>query len=226
MGDTLPDLYIIKNTDLQKVDGAFIAEKNRLDQKKQLIDKAEFSQNRQQELNDSYRKRYMYYNYIGVVVVITLLVYLALVMLKYFIPIIPDAIIDIATMFIFAFIIIFVVYNLIKIYSRDKLNFDKINNDNANIISASELEKQRQRDISSGNLSGIAGAAIGASCIGAACCSTGTYWDSGNLVCMPGNVISTFTSISESFSSCNDCLTVNGIVKPFEPSEFDNYAKI
>ena len=217
MGDT----YIIKNTDLQKVDGAFIAEKDRLDKKKELIDKAEFSQNRQQELNESYRKRYMYYNYIGVVVVITLLVYLALVMLKYFIPIIPDAIIDIATMFIFAFIIIFVVYNLIKIYSRDKLNFDKINNNNANIISASELEKQRQKDIASGNLSGIAVPTWS----GAACCSTGTRWDSGNLVCMPGNVISAFTSISESFSMIDD-IVVNGKVKPFEPSEFDNYAKI
>ncbi len=209
--------------DVQKVDDVLIAEKDRLDKKKELIDKAEFSQNRHQELNDSYRKRYMYYNYIGVVVVITLLVYLALVMLQYFIPIIPSAIIDIATMFIFAFIIIFVVYNLIIIYSRDKLNFDKINNDNANIISASELEKQRQKDILSGNLSGIAVP----TCSGAACCSTGTRWDSGNLVCMPGNVISAFTSISESFSMINDNdILINGTVKPFEPSEFDNYAKI
>jgi len=209
--------------DVQKVDDVLIAEKDRLDKKKELIDKAEFSQNRQQELNESYRKRYMYYNYIGVVVVITLLVYLALVMLQYFIPIIPSVIIDIATMFIFAFIIIFVVYNLIKIYSRDKLNFDKINNDNANIISASELEKQRQKDILSGNLSGIAVP----TCSGAACCSTGTRWDSGNLVCMPGNVISAFTSISESFSMINDNdILINGTVKPFEPSEFDNYAKI
>jgi hypothetical protein len=209
--------------DVQKVDNVLIAEKDRLDKKKELIDKAEFSQNRQQELNESYRKRYMYYNYIGVVVVITLLVYLALVMLKYFIPIIPDAIIDIATTFIFAFIIIFVVYNLIKIYSRDKLNFDKINNNNANIISASELEKQRQKDILSGNLTGIAVP----TCSGAACCSTGTEWNPGNLVCVPGNVIARFTTISESFSMINDNdIVINGTVKPFEPSEFDNYAKI
>jgi hypothetical protein len=220
----MDDTYTINKNDVQKVDGVLIAEKDRLDKKKELIDKAEFSQNRQQDLNDSYRKRYMYYNYIGIVVVITLLVYLALVMLQYFIPIIPNAIIDIATMFIFAFIIIFVVYNLIIIYSRDKLNFDKINNDNANIISASELEKQRQASIASGDL---IGAAIGPSCIGAACCSTGTRWDSGNLVCMPGNVISAFTSISESFSMINDNdIVINGTVKPFEPSEFDNYAKI
>jgi hypothetical protein len=220
----MPDTYTFNKTDVQKVDGVLIAEKERLDKKKELIDKAEFSQNRHQELNESYRKRYMYYNYISVVVVITLLVYLALVMIQYFIPIIPSAIIDIATMFIFAFIIIFVVYNLIIIYSRDKLNFDKINNDNANIISASELEKQRQRDILSGNLSG---AAIGPGCVGAACCSTGTRWDPGNLVCMSGNVILPFTSISESFSMINNNdIVINGRVKPFEPSEFDNYAKI
>jgi hypothetical protein len=223
----MADTYTFNKNDVQKVDGVLIAEKDRLDKKKELIDKAEFSQNRHQELNESYRKRYMYYNYIGVVVVITLLVYLALVMIQYFIPIIPSVFIDIATIFIFAFIIIFVVYNLIIIYSRDKLNFDKINNDNANIISASELEKQRQKDILSGNLSGVATAAIGASCVGAACCSTGTRWDSGNLVCMPGNVISAFTSISESFSMINyNDIVINGRVKPFEPSEFDNYAKI
>jgi len=213
----------IDDTDVQNIDDALIAEKDRLDKKKELIDKAEFSQNRQQELNESYRKRYVYYNYIGVVVVITLLVYLALVMIQYFIPIIPSAIIDVATMFIFAFIIIFVIYNLIIIYSRDKLNFDKINNDNANIISASELEKQRQKDISSGNLIGVALP----TCSGSACCSTGTRWDPGNLVCMPGNVISAFTSISESFNMIQDNdIVINGRVKPFEPSEFDNYSKI
>ena len=219
----MPDTYTINNNDVQKVDDALIAEKNRLDKKKELIDKAEFSQNRQQEFNESYRKKYIYYNYIAVVVVITLLVYLALVMLKYFIPIIPDAIIDIATMFIFAFIIIFVVHNLIKIYSRDKLNFDKINTDNANIISASELEKQRQASIAAGDLIGSAMP----TCSGEACCSTGTRWDPGNLVCTRGNVSSAFTSISESFSMINDNdILVNGKVKPFEPSEFDNYAKI
>jgi hypothetical protein len=219
----MPDTYTITSDNVDIVNQVIDNEKDRLEKKKDLIDKAEFSQNRQQELNESYRKRYVYYNYIGVVVVITLLVYLALVMIQYFIPIIPSAIIDIATMFIFAFIIIFVIYNLIIIYSRDKLNFDKINNDNANIISASELEKQRQKDISSGNLIGVALP----TCSGSACCSTGTRWDPGNLVCMQGNVISAFTSISESFSMIqgND-MFINGRVKPFEPSEFDNYAKI
>jgi len=219
----MSDTYTIKNIDVKTLDDALIKEKKRLDKKKELIDKAEFSQNRQQEFNESYRKKYIYYNYIAVVVVITLSLYLALVTLQYLFPVIPNAIIDIATMLTFAIIIIFVFYNLLAIYSRDKLNFDKINTDNANIISPSELEKQRQRDISSGNLSGIAAP----SCIGAACCSVGTRWDSGNLVCTTGNVISAFTSISESFSMINEnAVVVNGKVKPFEPSEFDNYAKI
>lgn len=215
----MSDTYTINNSDVQKIDRAMITEKNRLDKKKELIDKAEFSQNRQQEFNESYRKKYIYYNYIAVVVVITLLVYLALVILQYIFPVIPTAIIDLATILIFAFIIIFVVYNLITIYSRDKLNFDKINTDNANIISASELEKQRQVSIEAGNLIGMP------ICSGEACCSIGTRWDSGNLVCTTGNVISAFTSISEPFSIIND-IVVNGKVKPFEPSEFDNYAKI
>jgi uncharacterized membrane protein (DUF485 family) len=213
--------------DVKKVDDVLIAEKNRLDKKKELIDKAEFSQNRQQELNESYRKRYMYYNYIGVVVVIMLLIYLVLVTLQYLFPIIPSVIVDIASILIFAFIIIFVGYNLVTIYSRDKLNFDKINNDNANIISPSELAKQRKTSIASGDLSTAASIDIGSKCIGEACCSIGTRWDSGNSVCTTGNVISAFTSISESFSMIDqNAIVINGTVRPFEPSEFDNYAKI
>lgn len=223
----MSDTYTIKNIDVKTVDDVLIAEKNRLAKKKELIDKAEFSQNRQQEFNESYRKKYIYYNYIAVVVVITLLIYLALVTLQYIFPIIPSTIVDIATILTFAFIIIFVFYNLLAIYSRDKLNFDKISADNANIISPSELAKQRQSSIASGDLSTAASIDIGLKCIGEACCSVGTRWNSGNSVCVPGNVISAFTSISESFSMINEnAVVVNGKVKPFEPSEFDNYAKI
>ena len=210
--------------DIGKVDNALKLEKNRLDSKKELIDKATFSQNRQQDLNESYRKRYVYYNYIATVIVIALLIYLTLVVIKYLFPIIPDVIIDIATILLFAFIIIFIIYNLDTIYSRDKMDFDKINTQRLNIISESELAKQRMNDVNSGNLSGIANADMANTCVGEACCSNGTRWDLGNLKCVTGT-ISSFANISESFG-CNDCLIVNGMVKPFEPSEFDNYAKI
>jgi hypothetical protein len=214
----------ISNTDIKNVDDALKLEKERLDAKKKLIDNAIFSQNRQQDLNESYRKRYVYYNYIATVIVIALLIYLTLVVIQYFFPIIPNVIIDLATMLLFAFIIIFIIYNLGIIYSRDKMDFDKINTQSLNIISASELAKQRMKDVNSGNLSGISNADMANTCVGEACCSNGTRWDLGNLKCVTGT-ISSFATISESFG-CNDCLIVNGMVKPFEPSEFDNYAKI
>jgi hypothetical protein len=220
-----PTTYVLTN--VSDVDNVLINENKRLNAKKELIDKAEFSQNRVQDLNESYRKRYIYYNYIAVVVVIVLLIYLGLVILQYFFPIIPTLLVDLVTIFVFAFIIIFVFYHLIIIYSRDRLNFDKINMENANIISKEELNKQRQKDIASGNLSAVAGIDIGNNCIGAACCSNGTQWDAGNLVCM-GNGISGFTTINDSFSGFeNSDIIINGsIVTPFKPSEFDNYAKI
>jgi hypothetical protein len=227
MADTsTPSTYTLTN--VSDVDNVLINEKNRLNAKKELIDKAEFSQNRVQDLNESYRKRYIYYNYIAVVVVIVLLIYLGLVILQYFFPIIPTLLVDLVTIFVFAFIIIFVVYHLIIVYSRDRLNFDKINMENSNIISKEELNKQREKDIASGNLSAVAGIDIGNNCIGAACCSTGTQWDAGNLVCMSGNVISGFTTINDSFSGFeNSDIIINGsLVTPFKPSEFDNYAKI
>jgi hypothetical protein len=212
-------------SDVQKVDDALKLEKERLDSKKKLIDNATFSQNRQQDLNESYRKRYVYYNYIATVIVIALLIYLTLVVIHYFFPIIPNVIIDLATILLFAFIIIFIIYNLGTIYSRDKMDFDKINTQSLNIISASELAKQRMKDVNSGNLSGISNADMGNTCVGAACCSlNGTHWDLNSGKCVTGNVAS-FANISESFG-CNNCLIVNGMVKPFEPSEFDNYAKI
>jgi hypothetical protein len=221
----MSNTYTLNTNDIKNVDDVLISEKNRLDEKKALIDKTEFSENRIHELNESYRKRYVYYNYIAVVVVIALLIYFTLVILQYFLPIIPSLIVDLAAILIFAFIIIFVIYNLIVIKSRDNLNFDKINNENANIISKAELEKQRKSNIESGNLSEAAKIDLSLTCVGEKCCSNGTKWDSGNSRCISGNVVSGFSTIYDSFME-NDIIVNGSVVTPFKPSEFDNYAKI
>jgi hypothetical protein len=225
--------YTIETDSVNKLDKALDAEKTRLEEKDKLITNAETTQNRIQTLNESYRKRYVYYNYIAVVVVIAFLAYFVIVILQYYLPIIPSLIVDLSSIGLFAFVIIFVGYNLLIIYSRDRIDFDKMNMDNANVISKAELDKSRKSNLESGNLSEAANIDIGKNCIGAACCPSGTYYDTVDNKCMAHSftlpnqnagryiLVQTFANISEPFSEIN-----NGKVTPFEPSEFDNYAKI
>lgn len=233
--------YTILTSSVTNLDDALVAEKTRLEEKDKLITNAETTQNRIQTLNESYRKRYVYYNYIAVVVVIAFLAYFVIVILQYYLPIIPGLIVDLSGIGLFAFVIIFVGYNLLIIYSRDRIDFDKIDMNNANVISKAELDKSRKSNLESGNLSEAANIDIGKNCIGAACCPFGKYYDTVNNRCLntdpnssdlnnPANAgryvlnqteQQPFANISEPFSEIN-----NGKVKPFEPSEFDNYAKI
>jgi len=225
--------YNISNNSVTSLDNALKDEKTRLENKDKLITNAETTQNRIQTLNESYRKRYVYYNYIAVVVVIAFLAYFVIVILQYYFPIIPSLIVDLSSIGLFAFVIIFVGYNLLIIYSRDRIDFDKMNMDNTNVISKAELDKMRKKSLESGNLSEAANVDIGKNCIGAACCPSGTYYDTVDNKCMVHSfnlpnqnagryiLVQTFANISEPFSEIN-----NGKVKPFEPSEFDNYAKI
>jgi hypothetical protein len=229
--------YNISNNSVTSLDNALKDEKTRLENKDKLITNAETTQNRIQTLNESYRKRYVYYNYIAVVVVIAFLAYFVIVILQYYFPIIPSLIVDLSSIGLFAFVIIFVGYNLLIIYSRDRIDFDKMNMDNTNVISKAELDKMRKKSLESGNLSEAANVDIGKNCIGAACCPRYKYYDTVDKRCLdpdptpiqlsaPENAgryikVETFANISEPFSEIN-----NGKVKPFEPSEFDNYAKI
>ena len=229
--------YTIRAGSVDVLDQKLRAEKERLEEKEKLIKNAETTQDRIQTLNESYRKRYVYYNYIAVVVVIAFLAYFAIVILQYYLPIIPKLIVDLSSIALFAFIIIFVGYNLSVIYSRDRTDFDKINPAGGNIISKSELDKKRKSNAESGNLSEVASIDIGKNCIGAACCPVNKYYDTIDKRCLnddpspsdlsaPTNAgryirVETFDIMTDSFSEIN-----NGKVKPFEPSEFDNYAKI
>ena len=205
---------------ITKIDTVLINESSRLLAKKDQIDKATYNQTRLQGFNESFRKRYAFYNSIMVYIVIILLIYLGIVLLKRYVPIIPESLLDIITVILFAVAIIYTVMKLNELYSRDNMNFDKINYSGGNMISPEELAKKKQQAADSGDLSAYSAAANANKCIGQACCATGTTWSESLNQC--GN-ISGFTNINEPFTSS---ILVNGSVSPYCPSEFDSYGKI
>ena len=157
---------------------------------------------------------------------IILLIYLGIVLLKRYVPIIPESLLDIITIILFAVAIIYTGMQLNELYSRDNMNFDKINYSGGNMISPEELAKKQQQAADSGDLSAYSAAANANKCIGQACCATGTTWcDLANKCLVTGNtcISDAFTNITESFTSS---ILVNGSVSPYSPSEFDNYGKI
>ena len=216
--------YTLTNTTdpITTIDKVLIDERSRLLAKKDQIDKAAYNQSRLQGFNESFRKRYAFYNSIMIYIVIILLIYLGIVLLKRYVPIIPESLLDIITVILFAVAIIYTGMQVNELYSRDNMNFDKINYSGGNMISPEELAKKKQQAADSGDLSAYSAAANANKCIGQACCATGTTWSESLNQCTYENV-SSFTNITESFTSS---ILVNESVSPYCPSEFDNYGKI
>jgi hypothetical protein len=213
---------------IDQIDKVLTDEEKRLIEKKQQIDKALFNQERIQTFNDSYSKKYAYYNNILIYILFILFIYLAIVLVKRFFPIIPSFILDIITILLFAFAIIYVSMKLSDINSRDKIYFDKLNYENGSILSKEELNKISKQSAESGDLSGYFNANIQNKCIGQACCSTGTTWCESANRCVTGNCCTTgncegFSNMDFSFIVSNGS---NESVKSYEPSEFDKYHKI
>ena len=125
--DNVYSLQYNETDPIEQIDKVLTDEEKRLIEKKQQIDKALFNQERIQTFNDSYSKKYAYYNNILIYIIFILFIYLAIVLVKRFFPIIPSFILDIITIFLFAFAIIYVAMKLSDINSRDKIYFDKLN---------------------------------------------------------------------------------------------------
>ena len=190
------------------------AEKDRLKQKKVGIENAYATQQRLIQFNESYREKNMKYINILIVIIITIIIYLALLILSRNISAIPEIVIVILTGILFAvsFIIICIIYAGIQ--KRDPMNFQKILFTPPSITTGNVY----------GNVSGNSiGFGIPLTCIGNACCGSGTTWNSiyGNCI-----VTSGFTLMGNVNGNIN-CGSCNGIsYLPYTPFEFDSYAKI
>lgn len=214
--------YTISSSDVNTIDSALVAEQDRLKAKKEQVDKAQFNQDRLIAFNESFRKRYAFYNTIVIYIVIILLIYLGIVLLKTYVPIIPTFILDIITIILFVGAIVYVGKKINELYGRDNMDFDKIDTSRNRVLSQQEIEKKISSSATSGDLSEYIAAKNANKCIGSACCADGTVWCEGSNSCILSNVT---CEGFESFVNQGDFL-VNGYISPYTPNEFENYSKI
>ena len=77
--------------------------------------------------NENYRKKQAEYNLVLFYVLLAFFLFLVLVAIKRFFPIIPSRIMDLLIIIIFVIIFTYVIYKVYDIQRRYVLNFDEIN---------------------------------------------------------------------------------------------------
>lgn len=215
-------------------------EKNRLDEKKKIVDNAEMSQKRLIDLTTNSTLRNKAINKIYVVITIALFIYLGIRLLSNFVP---QFIADILVILVVSVTIIMVV----KMYS----DYSARNNMDYNIIDLGEPGKKT--DASSAAAAAAASANLLESrfngCVKEACCPKGTTFNEKYSICVPdfppndGKTTITYKyfisskSWEEPAANCEysltelackkDAFTTIGITsdkaKPNSPDEFVNY---
>jgi len=191
-------------------------EKNRLDQKKTGIDNAYATQQRLIQLNESYREKNMKYIDILIVIIISVVIYLALLMTSRYLSFIPAGIINLLTALLFSISFIIICVIIARINARDNMNFQKL------LFVPPKIQTGNVYGNVSGNVSMFG---LYPECMGSSCCGNGTTWNEtyGNCV-----VTSGFTLMG-GFDGNNICGKCNGQglpYIPYTPFEFDSYAKI
>ena len=197
-------------------------ENERLMAKKSSIDSALYGQNRMVEFTDSYRKKYMAELNILIAIVIALLLYLAILFIKRFVPL-PNFIYNTITVFIVIVTAVYSYVTLIQINQRYNMNFDKIN---LRGPTESEMEESRKKGASTVETKKIESDL----CIGEKCCIPGeTTWDKERNKCNKNDKVND-NDKKDGFAgmmyNTNIVGNTNNNYKPYEPSEYINYQKI
>lgn len=152
-------------------------EKNRLDEKKKIVDNAEMSQKRLIDLTTNATLRNKAINKIYVIITIALFIYLGIQLLSNFIP---QFIADILVILVVSVTIIIV----IKMYS----DYSSRNNMDYNLIDLGE-PGQRSDSASSAAAAAVASANLLESrfngCVKEACCPNGTTFNEKYSICVP-----------------------------------------
>ncbi len=227
-------------------------ETRRLEAKRDQINAKLDMSKRMAQLNDNYKNRQAYINNIFIIVVIGLLIFIALIKLKSWMPFIPSGIFDLLITILFAVIIIVVIMKIYAMNQRDNLNFDELK---LPPMPEQNKYKETKAKVESGNL---LGAVQGEQCVGQNCCdSNATIWSDTRKTCYPkpytnnstnyiwkqenydsvGTYINKTTCIeSNGLKVCNnicinkdeDCTNafscMNNQTPPFTPSEFSEYS--
>jgi hypothetical protein len=143
-------------------------ETQRLSAKQQQIDNALTGKNRMIALNENYREKYARYNWIMIVVVITLALLVFLIMIQRYFIFIPSAIIDLLIAVLLASSGVYIVWVVVDISNRDNMNFSELN------LTAPPLDG----NAITGNAILNTGMNLNLNtCLGSACCATMEDWN-------------------------------------------------
>jgi hypothetical protein len=91
------------------------------------LNNASNSTKRMIEFNESYRKKQSDYNWLVIYVIIAMIIFVFFVALKFFIPTIPQIVMDIIYTHIFGILLFIIFVKLYFIWSRNNMNYDEIN---------------------------------------------------------------------------------------------------
>jgi hypothetical protein len=147
-------------------------EKNRLDSKKVKINREYDTKIRNDELLRSATSRKKAYYHMLMIVILIVIVCYVLYKTQTWFPIIPGIIIDLLIIAIVAGGIIYLLWRIIDIQKRDRLDFDKI--DFSYLLKEKDVKKSNGADILSGNIYDYN--MNNAYCVGSKCCPTDTKY--------------------------------------------------
>ena len=133
------------------------------------------SQQRVISLNDSYSKKVSAYTRLILAFVFALAIAVLLNILKSKFEVIPSLVITLAYMILFSGSVVYAMFVLSDIYSRDKMDFDKLDLDPPDEVSK-VIQKVKPVDSNLDLLPGY--------CIGRDCCTTAMAWDNENNKCL------------------------------------------
>ena len=134
------------------------------------------SQNRVMMLNDSYSKKMAMYTRLVLAIIFALAIAILLNMLKTRFAIIPESVITIVYIILFSGCLIYGMFVLADINSREKTDFDQLDLSPPAAVTKAINGVKATR--SSGDLDLLPGF-----CIGKDCCKTGSFFDSGTDKC-------------------------------------------
>lgn len=198
----------------RNVNNILDTEKTRLQEKKANVDDAIQGQKRMINIHKSYSKKYAAYNNITFAIIIAILLYMAIVFIqKYFDNIIPEFMINIFYIILISTTIIYIVFKLIEIATRDNMDYDKLNIPPPKTDGTGSGSGFKNGDLSGGLIHGI--------CKGESCCNHGTFFNYELGKCVPEEL----PQNEEQFSLMSNNTNLVKI-KNYEPSEFSNYTRI
>lgn len=185
---TLDATYKSANAQIQNflieqnaISGILDTETNRLQNKKNNIDDALSGKIRASQLNESYRKRRAAYMRLMIVICVTIIIYLLVSYLSKIFPFLSGIAILIYIILFFVSIV-YILYILKEIYTRDMIDYDTLNIPGPKVYTPAEVLAEQRKAAEKGDLIGTV--ADSNRCVGETCCTEGSNtWNAGNNRC-------------------------------------------